>query len=376
MIYLDHNATTNIHPSVRDKIITFYDQPLNASAIHNFGRQARKILDVARNQLAKLLGIEQYFSDYQITFTASGTEANNLVLSNFMTPGSAIFISKVEHASIASYASLAANVQLIDVDQNGIIDLSALEYALSMSKAEQKIVSVMLANNEFGAIEPIARVAQIAHRTGALVHSDCVQAIGKIKVDLRELDIDFASVSAHKFGGPIGAGALIAKSNYQLKPLIIGGNQEKNLRAGTENIIAIAGFGHAAAIAAVELTERYQHLRELQLQIEFALLAQFPLIKIVSQNVPRLPNTSLIIHPGKRAETQLIALDLQGVALSAGSACSSGKVASYQALTAMGYSSKEAQSAIRISTGINTTVSDINNFLTIYNNLNSNIVQQ
>lgn len=369
MIYLDHNATTHIHPNVTKKMQEVLGQePLNPSSIHSYGRKGKSLIESSRKSIASLLYItNDHFKDYQVTFTSSGTEANNLILSNFQD--GEIFIAATEHQSIFNRCKIEKNITIIKVDNNGVLDIEDLIHNLKNSTAKKKLVSVMLANNDTGVIQPIKKIANIAHEYGAFIHSDCVQAIGKIDVDIIDLNVDFISISAHKFGGPMGAGALVGKTSIPLKPLIIGGGQERNLRSGTENVPAIIGFGEAAKIVKEELSERSTHMHKLRTKLEETLLSSNKSIKIVGVNTKRLPNTSLIINANKKSETQLIALDLQGVAISSGSACSSGKVEPSHILSAMGYSEEQINSALRISIGVNNTEQDINDFLEIYNEI-------
>jgi len=369
MIYLDHNATTHMHPSVRKKMQALTEhEPLNPSSIHSYGRKGKSALEIARKSIASLLDIADCFRDYQITFTSSGTEANNLMLSNFKD--GEIFIASTEHPSILAHSKISNNITIIKVDKNGILDIEDLISKLAASKAEKKLVSVMLANNETGVIQPIEQIACIAHDYGSLMHSDCVQAVGKIEVNIPKLNVDFISISAHKFGGPMGAGALIGKTAIPMLAMLIGGGQERNMRSGTENVPAIVGFGEAAHIVKAELGLRFEHMNKLHIKLETALLASDHDIEIAGVNTNRLPNTSLIMNANKKAETQLIALDLQGVAVSSGSACSSGKATSSHVLSAMNYSEDKINSALRISIGVNTTEQDVDNFLEIYNNIN------
>ncbi|GAB4163523.1 MAG: cysteine desulfurase family protein [Rickettsiaceae bacterium] len=368
MIYLDHNATTNLHPAVKSKMDDCALLPLNPSSVHSNGRKGKSLLEGARRSIARLLGIESSFKNYQITFTASGTEANNIILANYKE--GEIFISAVEHTSIFAYSRLFPNVTIINVNRDGILDLDDLQTKLSQSGSKKKLVSVMLANNETGIIQPIAEISAIARQHGALIHSDCIQAIGKIAVSMEELDLDFVTISGHKFGGPVGAGALISKSSIHLQPIFIGGGQERGLRSGTENVPAIVGLGEAAEVSLSELSKRHDHMRDLRDQLEGALMEGFSCLEFVGRNSKRLPNTSLIINPQKAAETQLIAFDLKGVAVSSGSACSSGKVGKSHVLAAMGYSDEQIKSAIRVSVGYTNTINDINNFIRIYKELN------
>lgn len=369
MIYLDHNSTTTLLESAKAAMIEVLAKPLNASATHGFGREGKKIIEKARKQIASLVGVINHFRDYHITFTSSGTEANNLILSNFKN--GEIFVSAIEHASILAHSKFENNIHVIGVNENGILDQEDLTNRLSKSNAAKKLVSVIFANNETGVIQNIKEVAKIAHDFGALIHSDCVQAVGKIPVDLVDLDIDFATISAHKIGGSIGSGALIAKAKHHLIPHIIGGGQERGLRSGTENIASIAGFGVAAEVADKEQKFRYEYLKELRDYLEKELVKDFPNIKIVNQQSPRLPNTSLIINIGKKAETQIIAFDLKNIAISSGAACSSGSIGSSKTLSAMGFCEEEKDSAIRVSLGMTTTKTDLDKFLEIYREINS-----
>lgn len=360
-IYLDHNSTTPLLKEAKLAMISALDEPQNPSAIHSFGRKGKKIIETARKQIAKLVGIENYFRDYHITFTASGTEANNLILANFKQDE--IFISELEHASILSHTKFQDNIHLIKVDKNGLLDHDDLIAKLSNSNASRKLVSVIFANNETGVIQNIKEITAIAHSFGALVHSDCVQVLAKIPLDLVDLDVDFVTISAHKIGGPLGAGALISKAKHHLLPHIIGGGQERGLRSGTENIAAIAGFGAAAEVPRIWDDNLRNYL-------EAQLLKSFPNIKIASHEAPRLPNTSLIINVGKKAETQIIAFDLNNIAISSGAACSSGKIGASRALIAMGFDEEERNSAIRVSLGSSTTKNDIDRFLETYKKIN------
>ena len=361
MIYLDHNSTTLVHLEVKRLIFDLMGQALNPSSIHTSGRAGRKIIESARSQVAEAAGINTNNTEYQIIFTASGTEANNLMISNFKDAD--IFISAIEHASILAQAIHFPNIKVIRVDSNGIVDLEELKLLLSQSTRNKKLVSVMQANNETGVLQPIEEIVKIAHSLNAFVHSDCVQSLGKINLNIQELGIDFATISAHKFGGPIGAAALITRSNYPLKPIIIGGGQEKGIRSGTENVPAIAGFGLAAQIAANELESRKQNMSSLQARLENNLVTEFPDVTIVARNTPRLPNTSLIIMPGVEVETQLIAFDLKGIQVSSGSACYSGKIGKSKVLKAMGLEEDKINSAIRVSIGYEQTPEDIDNFI-------------
>lgn len=368
MIYLDHNATTELLEEAKKAMIAAMEKPINPSAVHAFGREGKKIVEHARRQIAEAIGIGNNFRDYRITFTSSGTEANNLIISNFKD--GEIFVSAVEHPSILEHLKFVSNIRLIAVDENGILDKEDLRAKLSQSKAQKKLVSVLFANNETGVLQNIKGIAEIAHSFGAAIHSDAVQVFGKMELDMKTLDVDFITISAHKIGGPVGSGALIGKAQYHLLPSIIGGGQEKGLRSGTENIVAISGFGTAAEIVAKNYQERYEKLQNLRNYLEHNLKQNFPIIKIAGEKVDRLPNTSLIINDKKKAETQIIAFDLKNIAISSGAACSSGKIGSSATLSAMGFSESEKASAIRISIGFTNTKEDIDKFLGIYKEIN------
>lgn len=369
MIYLDHNATTNIRPEVWNKMNELASHgPINPSSIHSYGQKGKSLLEEARKSIAYLLGFESDRRGYQITFTSSGTEANNLIISNFKDHE--VFISATEHPSIYVHSKHLKNITIIKVDQNGILDIDDLILKLKKSKPTKKLLSVMLANNETGIIQPIKKICEIAHDHGALIHSDCIQAIGKIDVNIPDLGIDFLSISGHKFGGPMGAAALIARASIHLEAQIIGGGQERSLRSGTENVPAIVGLGLAAKLAKEELSDRHAHMAMLQSKLEKMLLESDHSIEIVGSDTERLPNTSLIFNLNKKAETQLIALDLKGVAVSSGSACSSGKSSPSHVLSAMGYTEDKLHSALRVSVGTNTKEEDIDKFIAIYNEIN------
>lgn len=368
MIYLDHNSTTNILENAKYEMISALQKPFNASAVHRFGREGKKIIEKARKQIASLLGINNCFRDYHITFTSSGTEANNLILSNFKEAH--VFVSAIEHPSVLNHSRFIKDFHIIKVGNNGIVDEDNLKYQLSKTKDKQKLVSIIFAHNETGVIQNIKRIAQIAHEFGALIHSDCVQALGKISIDLIDLDIDFVTVSAHKIGGPVGAGALISKAKIHLIPHVIGGGQEKGLRSGTENVAAIAGFGAAAMIVREQQLSKYKSLKDLRDYLEKEIVQSFPHIKIANLESNRLPNTSLIINSNNKAETQVIAFDLKDIAISSGSSCSSGKVESSHSLLAMKFSDKEKNSAIRVSLGNMTTKKEVDKFLEIYKEIN------
>jgi cysteine desulfurase len=342
--YLDHNATSALRPAARHAMIAASEVAGNASSIHAEGRAARKQLDDARDVIAKELGV----LPGMVIFTSGGSEANNLAIKGAAVDR--ILVSAIEHPSVLEAARATGKpVAAIPVTSAGVVDLAALAKMLAGPKA---LVSVMLANNETGAIQPLREIAALAASHGSVVHTDAVQALGKVNVNFGLLGIDLMSVSAHKLGGPQGCGALIVRDETALDPLIHGGAQELRRRAGTENIAAIAGFAAA-------LEEKMNEVRRLRDILE----SQLEPAVIFSADVERLPNTTCFASPGLLAETLVMAFDLDGIAVSSGSACSSGKVSRSHVLAAMGVAPELAAGAIRVSLGWNTTEEDIVTFI-------------
>jgi cysteine desulfurase len=351
-VYLDHNATTPVRPEAAAAVAEALGVGGNASSVHRAGRAARLLVERAREQVAALVGA----GPADLVFTSGGSEANHLAL---LGSGRArVLVSAVEHDSVLRAAAAA---ELLPVDGDGVIDLAALDRAVA-GDARPAIVSLMLANNETGTLQPVAEAAEIAHRHGALLHCDAVQAAGKIAVDMRRLGADYLTLSGHKLGAPQGIGALVVRAEAPLAAIQRGGGQEGGRRAGTENLPGIAGFGAAAERAAAELS-RIAGLAAWRDRAERELLAAAPEAVVFGANVARLPNTSCIALPGIPAETQVMALDLAGIMVSAGSACSSGKVRPSHVLRAMGTGEALAASAIRVSLGWNTAESDVDALL-------------
>lgn len=353
-IYLDYNATSIIYHEVADLMIKMLQDPspINASSIHADGRKARSLLEQARQQIARAIYIDLYKDDIQIIFTSSGSEANNLVIHNFSNIP--MFAAATEHVSILE--SKHNNLTIIPVDQNGIISSNILQEMLTKIKSP-KLVSIMLANNETGVIQDIKLLSEVAHKEGAIFHCDASQAFGKIKVDFNDLGCDLMTISSHKSGGPVGAASLIAKKNLNLIPNILGGKQELGLRAGTENILAIRGFGLAAEIS----NNKYNSTLELKKYLEREIEGE-----IVAASALRLPNTSCIRMKNVKNEEQLIKFDLAGVSVSSGSACSSGRIASSHVLKAMGIKDDVASEIIRVSLGPETTKEEIDIFIKLW----------
>jgi cysteine desulfurase len=352
--YLDHNATSPLRPAAFDAMVEALQAGGNPSSVHRVGRTARACVDAARRQVASLVGARPS----EIVFTSGGTEANNSALAG--AGRKRMLVSAVEHDSVLKTAT---GMEILPVDGNGIVDLGALEKSLAAS-AEPALVSVMFANNETGVLQPIAEVVRLAHAAGALVHCDAVQGAGKVSVDLHGLGVDYLSLSAHKFGGPTGVGALVVRSGVSFVADRLGGGQESNRRAGTENVAGIAGFGVAAVEAANGLATSDWRDR-----LEATLLKIAPAARVYGATAGRLPNTTCISMPGVRAETQVMALDLAGICVSAGAACSSGKVTRSAVLLAMGVEPAEAETALRISFGWSTVSEDIERLIAAWRDL-------
>ena len=355
-VYMDHNATTAVRPEARDAVALALALTGNPSSVHGSGRTARRLVEDARDAVAALVGAEPAW----VVFTSGGTEANNLAL-RVLPKRAPILCSAVEHASVLSVMD---GIVEIPVDGDGVVDLGALE-ALLAGEDTPALVSVMLANNETGVLQPVADVAALAHEHGALIHCDAVQAAGKMAIDFRTLGCDLMSLSAHKIGGPSGVGVLVVTSGVEgdlaLIPMLRGGGQERGRRAGTENVPGIAGFGAAARAAREGLTD-FARLGRWRERIENR-LRQRADSRVYGFGAPRLANTSCLTMPGVEAETQVIQFDLAGVAVSAGAACSSGKVEPSRVLAAMGVDANEAATAIRVSLGWNTTEDDADKFV-------------
>ncbi|HZK90265.1 MAG TPA: cysteine desulfurase family protein [Stellaceae bacterium] len=344
--YLDWNATTPLRPEAAAAMAESLALCGNPSSVHRWGREARRRVEDARAAVAALAGAP---AD-AVVFTSGGTEANHLALLG--SGRGRVLVSAVEHSSVLQAAPAA---ERIPVDGDGIVDLAALAALLGDGK-RPAIVSVMLANNETGVIQPVREVADIVHASGGLFHCDAVQAAGKMPLSLAEIGADFLTLSAHKIGGPTGIGALVLGGGAAAAPLLHGGGQERNRRAGTENLTGIAGFAAAKACDAGE----YDRVRALRDRLEAALA---PDAVIVGAGVPRLPNTSAVAMPGVSAETQIIALDLDGVMVSAGAACSSGKVGPSHVLAAMAVAPGIAGATIRVSLGWSTSEAEIAHFI-------------
>lgn len=349
MIYLDYNASAPIKPAVSHAMMEAMERQGNPSSVHRYGRVARRHLEEARASVAAFAGVKPA----QVIFTSGGTESNNLALRGF--PSAHVITSSIEHDSVLA---AVPNAERLPVTQDGEIDLAAAARIIKSAPAGS-LVSVMLVNNETGVIQPVEEIARMAHAAGHRVHSDAVQAAGRLPIDFAALGVDFLTLSAHKIGGPPGIGALIAGEKIAFQSLIKGGGQEMNRRAGTENVAAAEGFGVAVQLAADDLRDmpRIAALRD-ELQKRLQEIGGDNVI-VPGANVPRIGNTLCIAMRGVSAETQVMGMDLAGVAVSAGSACSSGKVKISHVLKAMNAAPDVAGSALRISLGWNSQDADM-----------------
>jgi cysteine desulfurase len=351
--YFDWNASAPLRPEAREAMAAAMDMTGNPSSVHAEGRRARELVETAREQVAALVGA----SPAEIVFTSGATEANAWALSGW----DAIFLSGIEHDSVRTPARMSG-ARLIDIpaaaDGQARVDaLPELRGALGRA-----LVTLQMANNETGVLQPVVETASFARKHGLSVHTDATQAAGRVPIDFAELGVDLLSLSSHKLGGPKGVGALVIRDGVAIAPLIAGGGQERRRRAGTENVAAIAGFG-AAAVAALSDLKQISDLEARRDTVERGLIELAPECIVIGRASARLANTLCIAWPGKSAETLVIRLDLAGVAVSAGSACSSGKVGSSHVLWAMGLSADVANCAIRVSLGPTTSDRDIQRLL-------------
>ena len=368
-VYLDWNATTPLRPEAREAMAAAWDVSGNPSSVHAEGRQARKWVEAARAAISSAVGA----LPRNLVFASGGTEANALALTQGLRRGSGfpikrLLVSAIEHASVLTGGRFPVSaVGTVAVTSAGLLDLDRLRAMLE--GGPPTLVSVMLANNETGAVQPVAEAAEIVHSAGGLLHVDAIQAFGKIRCDINEMNADLMTLSAHKIGGPKGVGALVlAEGVLGPEPLLRGGGQEQGRRAGTENVGGIVGFGAAAKAAISALEDDAIRLENLRNRLEIG-LRQTPGVIVFSQDVVRLPNTTLFTVPGLKAETAVIGFDLAGIAVSSGSACSSGKVQPSHVLEAMGFGPELARGAVRLSLGWSTSEADIDRCLEAWRDL-------
>ena len=361
-VYFDYNATTPLAPEVIDAVARASRETFgNASSVHHFGQQAKAALDDARSELATLI----HGDPSEIVFTSGGTEADNMAIRGTAeaiepTGRRHLIASAIEHEAVLNTLKALARrgwrTTLLPVDDSGIVAPDRLREALADDTA---LVSIMHANNEIGTIQPIAEIAQLAHARGALLHTDAVQSVGKIPVDVRALGADLLSLSAHKFNGPKGAGALWIKRGTRLLPIVTGGKHERNRRAGTENVPAIVGLGVATRLAGGKLGAEAARVAALRDRLEEGILRGVPGTAVNGARGSRVPNTSNISFDRVEAESLLIALDLEGIAVSTGSACSSGTLEPSHVLRAMGLSTHRTQNSLRFSLGLFSTEAEV-----------------
>ena len=359
--YLDYNATAPLRPEARAAVVAAVDLIGNPSSVHAEGRRAQSVVESAREQVALLVNARPS----EVVFTSGATEANATVVAAVWE---AIAYADIEHDSVSrpAEASAARRVTL-DVTRAGLVDPDGLAAALDdLSPRARVLVSLQLVNNETGVIQSVAASAASARAAGAATHTDAVQAAGRIAIDFAGLGVDYLTLSAHKLGGPKGIGALVVRDDAPLRSLIAGGGQERGRRAGTENVAGIAGFGAAAHVARLAMTADMTRIAGLRTQLEAAIAATTPAAMIIGKASPRIANTTCVAVPGVRAETMVMQFDLAGIAVSAGAACSSGKVGANRTLLAMGFAADIAQSAVRVSLGPETTQADIATFIEVW----------
>ena len=377
-IYLDHNATTPVHPAVLEAMLPYFGGEFgNPSSAHYFGQRARQAIERAREDVAALIGARSS----EIVFTSGGTEADNAAIFGVIggvigralrTPTKSVgapphlITTSIEHDAVLNSCRAlegrGISVTYVPVGRDGVVSTNAIRSAI---RPETVLISVMYANNEIGTLQPLEEISKIAAEADIPLHTDAVQAVGKVSVDVNRLGVDLLSLSAHKFWGPKGAGALFVRKGVQIDPLLQGGQNERGRRAGTENVAAIAGLGKACELMRAGLGEISTHVCELRDRLEEGLVARIPGARVNGDPARRVPNTSNLMLPGVESESLVIALDLAGLACSAGAACSSGAVDPSHVLTAIGLSPAEARASVRFSIGRTNTSEEIDRALEI-----------
>lgn len=361
-IYLDHNATTPVHPEVLKAMLPFYEDEFgNASSLHSFGRKAREAIEEAREKAARLAGPCE---PVDIVFTAGGTESDNFAIKGaahaLKGKGRHIVASQIEHPAVLSPCEFLAKngyeVTYVSVDEYGVVDIGALKEAI---RDDTILVSIMFANNETGVIQPIEEIAKIAHERGVLFHTDAVQAVGKLAVDVEKMGIDLMSMSAHKIYGPKGVGALYMSKRAKVTPFIQGGHHERNRRAGTENVPGIVGFGKACELAGGEMESENERLTVLRDRLWNGISKNVKDVRLNGHPTKRLPSTLNVSFKYVEGESVLLNLDLKGIAASSGSACTSGSLEPSHVLKAMAVDAAIAQGSVRFSLGRANTEADI-----------------
>ncbi|MDH4982694.1 cysteine desulfurase family protein [Hyphomicrobium sp. D-2] len=360
--YLDYNASAPLRPAAREAVLAALDAPGNASSVHAEGRRARTIIEGAREHVAALVGA----TPSEVVFTSGATEANNCVMA---AGWAAICVADIEHDPVLAPArGSGAEIIKLPVSTDGVVDLAAAREALAEAvsrhqDARRVLLSVMMANNETGVIQPVAKAGNMARDLGIQFHVDAVQGVGRLPFQFSDIGADTLTISAHKLGGPRGVGALIVGDGNNLPALVRGGGQERRRRGGTENVAGIAGFGAAAAEVQRECERSSERLQVLRDRLEADVMRETPAAVIIGRNVARIANTSCIAMPGKPSETLVIRMDLDGIAISSGAACTSGKIGENTVLAAMGLDASITGSAVRVSLGAGTTDDDVTAFL-------------
>ncbi len=368
-IYLDHNATTPVDPAVLDAMLPFFSADFgNASSIHTFGQRARSAVETAREQVATLLNARPQ----EIVFTSGGTESDNHAIFGVVNAAAAagtpkhVITSAIEHEAVLNTCQALEKqgvaVTYLPVNRDGLINLDDLRKAIC---PETTLITVMHANNELGTVQPLADIGRVAAEADVYFHTDAVQSVGKIPVDVRSLQVDLLSLSGHKLYAPKGIGALFIKGGARVRQFLYGGHHQRGFRPGTENVAGIVGLGKAAELARISLDSDALRISALRDKLEDGLLSKIPDSRANAANAPRTPNTSNITFPGIEGEALIIALDLKGLACSTGAACSSGAVEPSHVLTAIGLPASEARACIRFSLGRHTTAADIDAALEI-----------
>ena len=362
--YLDNNATTPVLPAVLDAMLPFYGEQFgNASSIHHHGQQTRAAVENARERVAKLLGCR----GAEVVFTSGGTEADNLALFGIAKPGDHIITSTIEHSAVMNSCkrleALGCEVTYLPVDGQGRIDLDDLRRSL---KQNTSLITIMMANNETGVLQDVEGIGRIAAEADVFFHTDAVQAAGKVPIDVNTIGCDLLSISGHKIHAPQGTGALYVRKCTLLQPMLYGGRHERSRRAGTENVPGIVGLGRAAELAYAGFTNgEVDKIRELRDRLESTIVREVESVGVNSRNVPRVPNTASIYFDFIEGEALVIALDLKGVAVSTGAACSSGALEPSRVLIAMGLSNEHARASLRFSLGKQTTAEPIDLLLSV-----------
>ena len=362
--YLDNNATTPVLPAVLEAMLPFYGEQFgNASSIHHHGQHTRAAVEHAREQVAALLGCR----DAEIVFTSGGTEADNLAIFGVTKPGDHVITSTIEHSAVNNSCkrleALGCEVTYLPVSSAGLIDPDELRSAL---RPNTRLITIMMANNETGVLQPVETIGKIAAEAGVLFHTDAVQAAGKVPIDVKAIGCHLASISGHKIHAPQGTGALYVRKGTLLQPMLFGGKHERSRRAGTENVPGIAGLGRAAQLAKDGFSNgEVDRIRDLRDRLQETIVREIESVGVNSGGAPRVPNTASIYFDFIEGEALVIALDLKGVAVSTGAACSSGAIEPSRALTAMGLSADRARASLRFSLGKQTTSEDVDLLLSL-----------